>query len=56
MEKIKAKHFEIFNPLSIFFKQKLKEFSLSFKKPTNKERDIIINELVEFLNNEKIIV
>tara|TARA_B100000925_G_C21958921_1_gene452456 strand:+ start:312 stop:1232 length:921 start_codon:yes stop_codon:yes gene_type:complete len=56
MEKIKAKHFEIFNPLSIFFKQKLKEFSLSFKKPTNKERDIIINELVEFLNNEKTIV
>ena len=55
MEKIKATHFEIFNPLSIFFKQKLEEFSLSYTKPTNKERDVLINEIVEYLNKEKIV-
>ena len=56
MEKIKATHFEIFNPLSIFFKHKLEEFSLSYTKPTNKERDVLINEIVEYLNKEKTIV
>ena len=56
MEKIEAKHFEIFNPLSIFFKQKLEDFSLSFKIPTKKERDKLINEIIEFLNNENTVV
>ena len=56
MEKIIAKHFKIFNPLSIFFKQKLEELSLSYKKPTNKERDVLINEIVEFLNKKNTVV
>ena len=52
MEKIEAKHFKIFNPLSKFFKRKLSDFSLSYKIPTKKERDALLNEIIEFLNNE----